>query len=172
MLIIPGYLLYALLGAGAGMLTGNHQQAEGGIWLYWVPWVRAILALGLFRVTTRFAVIDCSYALSINRAYRYTAAHDDVRSSHMATCAVLLVLTVLLVTWFIARIFSHNDANVWTDSTTSPNLARFAWNLNEGKEMKNIWVIAVREFQQRAVDLSLAVSSQFSSLFFSHLSLL
>jgi ABC-2 type transport system permease protein len=107
LLMVPGFLLYAILGAGVGVLTGNHQQSDSvaGIigLLAFVPiWFSAFLitnpdsmlvvGLGLFPLTAT--------TVSLLRI-----ASTEVPFWQLATSVSLLVLTLLLATWFVARVF-------------------------------------------------------------------
>lgn len=107
LLIVPGYLLFAILGAGAGIIAGDNQQAQqlagmlgvlGFVPLWLTPvWINqpaggAAIALTLFPLT--------GPTIALLRM-----AFSQVPAWQLGASFALLVLSLLLATLLVARIF-------------------------------------------------------------------
>ncbi len=106
-LVVPGYLLYAIIGAGAGVVTGNHQQAEGvaGVigFIGFVPFWLAGYFIG--QADSPLSVALTLFPLTAPTVGLLRMAFTDVPTWQLAASVSLLVLSLLLAIWFIARIF-------------------------------------------------------------------
>jgi ABC-2 type transport system permease protein len=106
-LVIPAYLLYALLGAGAGIITGNHQQAEGvaGVigFIGFVPFWLAGYFIG--QPDSPVAVALTLFPLTAPTVALLRMAFTEVPTWQLAASFSLLVLSLFLTIWFIARVF-------------------------------------------------------------------
>jgi ABC-2 type transport system permease protein len=107
LLMVPGFLLYAILGAGAGVITGNHQQSDSvaGIigLLAFVPlWFSAFL---ITNPDSPLIVGLALFPLTAPTVSLLRMASTDVPTWQLAASVSLLVLTLFLATWFVARVF-------------------------------------------------------------------
>lgn len=107
LLCVPGYLLYAVLAAGLGIIAGDEQNAQelaGGLGLVALGplWLLGIVFLA---PEGPFAVALSLFPLSAPTVLLVRMAISDVPPWQMATALSLLLASLFVAIWAVARVF-------------------------------------------------------------------
>jgi ABC-2 type transport system permease protein len=107
LLIVPGYLLFAVLGAGAGVIAGDSQQAQqvagmAGLFVFMPMWFLPTL---IERPNNSFALAMTLFPLTSPMVVLMRMTVSDVPIWQLVASLTLLVVSVVVAIWAFARIF-------------------------------------------------------------------
>jgi ABC-2 type transport system permease protein len=106
-LMVPGYFLYAMLGAGAGIIAGDSQQAQqmaamAGLAGFIPIWILPML---LSQPDGPLAVGLTLFPLTAPSVALLRMSFGDVADWQLIAALIALLLGLWLATWVVARIF-------------------------------------------------------------------